>query len=84
VNCAAMVTACKGKVDAARICLNAVYVKPYRARKAEETIVGKVLNEANAEAAGEAAVAGAAPRPDNAYMVQVTKVMVKRALLACK
>jgi xanthine dehydrogenase YagS FAD-binding subunit len=84
VNCAAMVTACKGTVDAARICLNAVYVKPYRARKAEETIVGKVLNEANAEAAGEAAVAGAAPRPDNAYMVQVTKVMVKRALLACK
>ena len=60
------------------------YVKPYRASKAEEAIVGKVLNEANAEAAGEAAVAGATPRGDNAYMVQVAKVMVKRALLACK
>jgi xanthine dehydrogenase YagS FAD-binding subunit len=84
VDCAAMVTTTKGKVDGARICLNAVYVKPYRARKAEEAIAGKVLNEANAEAAGEAAVAGATPRPDNGYMVQVAKVMVKRALLACK
>jgi xanthine dehydrogenase YagS FAD-binding subunit len=84
VNCAVMVTASKGKVDAARICLNAVYVKPYRAIKAEEAIVGKGLNEANAEAAGEAAVAVATPRADNAYMVQVAKVMVKRALLACK
>jgi len=84
VNCAVMVTVSKGKVDAARICLNAVYVKPYRAIKAEEAIVGKVLNEANAEAAGGAAVADAKPRPDNAYMVQVAKVMVKRALLVCK
>lgn len=84
VDCAVMVTTKKGKVEAARICLNAVFVKPYRARKAEEAIVGKVLNEANAEAAGEAAVMGAAPRPDNGYMVQVAKVMVKRALLDCK
>ena len=84
VNCAVMVSGSKGKVDGARICLNAVYVKPYRAIKAEEAIVGKVLNEANAEAAGEAAVAGATPRGDNAYMVEVAKVMVKRALLACK
>jgi xanthine dehydrogenase YagS FAD-binding subunit len=84
VDCAVMVTTKKGKVEAARICLNAVFVKPYRARKAEEAIVGKVLNEANAEAAGEAAVAGASPRPDNGYMVQVAKVMVKRALLDCK
>jgi xanthine dehydrogenase YagS FAD-binding subunit len=64
--------------------LNAVFVKPYRARKAEEAIVGKVLNEANAEAAGEAAVMGAAPRPDNGYMVQVAKIMVKRAIMDCK
>jgi len=84
VDCAVMVTTNKGKVEAARICLNAVFVKPYRARKAEEAIVGKVLNEANAEAAGEAAVMGAAPRPDNGYMVQVAKVMVKRALMDCK
>lgn len=84
VDCAVMVTTKKGKVEAARICLNAVFVKPYRARKAEEAIVGKVLNEANAEAAGEAAVMGAAPRSDNGYMVQVAKIMVKRALMDCR
>ena len=84
VNCAAMVTVAKKKVIAARICLNAVYVKPYRAIKAEEAIVGKVLSEANAEAAGAAVVADARPMPYNAYMVPVAKAMVKRAILGCE
>ena len=84
VNCAVMVVSSKGKVEKARICLNAVYVTPYRARKAEEAVTGKALNEANAEAAGEAAIEGAKPLKDNAYMVQVAKTIVKRAVLACK
>ena len=84
VNCAVMVVSSKGKVEKARICLNAVYVTPYRARKAEEAVIGKTLNEANAEAAGEAAIEGAKPLKDNAYMVPVAKTIVKRAVLACK
>jgi xanthine dehydrogenase YagS FAD-binding subunit len=83
VNCAAMVTVSKKKVTAARICLNAVYVKPYRATQAEETITGKAISEANAEAAGAAAVSSARPMPYNAYMVQIAKTMVKRAILGC-
>jgi len=83
VNCATMITQSAGKVAAARICLNAVYVKPYRALKAEEAIIGKKINEANAEAAGDAAVSAAKPLADNAYMVQIAKIMVKRAVLAC-
>jgi xanthine dehydrogenase YagS FAD-binding subunit len=83
VNCAAMVAVSKKKVTAARICLNAVYVKPYRATAAEEAIKGKAINEANAEAAGAAAVSGARPMPYNAYMVQIAKTMVKRAILGC-
>jgi len=83
VNCAAMISYSESKVDAARICLNAVYVKPYRATQAEETIIGKEVNEAHAEAAGSAAVAEAKPLKDNAYMVQVAKILVKRTLLAC-
>jgi xanthine dehydrogenase YagS FAD-binding subunit len=82
VNCAAMITSAAGKVSAARICLNAVYVKPYKAMKAEEAIIGKEINDANAEAAGSAAVSDAKPLHDNAYMVQVAGVMVKRAILA--
>jgi CO/xanthine dehydrogenase FAD-binding subunit len=84
VNCAVMVVSSKGKVEKARICLNAVYVTPYRAFKAEEAVIGKALNEANAEAAGEAAIEGAKPLKDNGYMVQVARAIVKRAVLACK
>ena len=84
VNCAAMITKSAGKVAAARICLNAVYVKPYRAVKGEEAIIGKKINEANAEAAGDAAVSAAKPLADNKYMVQIAKIMVKRAILACE
>jgi len=84
VNCAAMITRSARKVSAARICLNAVYVKPYRAVKAEEAIIGKKINEANAQAAGDAAVSAAKPLADNKYMVQIAKIMVKRAILACE
>ena len=78
VNCAVMVGG-----GSPRICLNAVAPKPYRALKAEEAIAGKPINEANAEAAGEAAVAEARSFPEAAqFKKQIAKVMVKRALLA--
>lgn len=83
VNCAVSLSTKEGKVDAARICLNAVYVKPLRVTGAEEAILGKEITEANAEAAGNAAVAEAKPLPDNGYMVLVAKTLVKRAILAC-
>ena len=58
-------------------------MKPYRATEAEEAIMGKTINEANAEAAGAAAVSDARPMPYNAYMVPIAKTMVKRAILGC-
>ena len=80
VNCAASVL--DGK---ARICLNAVYNKPYRATAAEESIKGKTIREDSAEAAGAAAVesARALPGDKNKWKIQIAKTMVKRALLAC-
>jgi len=84
VNCAAMMTTSNGKVSGARICLNAVYVKPYRALKAEEMIRGKVIDEAAAKTVGEAAVLDAKPLRHNGYMVKVARAMVERAILACK
>ena len=83
VNCAARVTVSDGKVAAARICLNAVHIKPHRSMDAEESIAGKGLTEENAEAAGAAAVSSARPMTHNAYMVQIAKTLVKRTLLAC-
>jgi xanthine dehydrogenase YagS FAD-binding subunit len=83
VNCAAMITVKDGKVAGARICLNAVHVVPYRAARAEKVIIGKSLNEAVAEEAGQAAVAEAKPLEHNKYMVAVARTLVKRAILAC-
>jgi len=78
VNCAAMIGA-----GAARICLNAVYNKPYRATAAETSIAGKAITNDSAEAAGTAAVATAVALAYNKYKVQEAKIMVKRAILAC-
>jgi len=77
VNCAVMVGG-----GSPRICLNAVAPKPYRAAKAEAVIAGKKINEKNAEAAGEAAVADARPLEAARFKVQIAKTLVKRALLA--
>jgi xanthine dehydrogenase YagS FAD-binding subunit len=77
VNCAVMVGG-----GAPRIALNAVAPKPYRAVKAEAAVAGKPINEANAEAAGAAAVEDAKPLAANKYKVQIAKTLVKRALLA--
>jgi xanthine dehydrogenase YagS FAD-binding subunit len=80
VNCAAMIGS-----GQARICLNAVYNKPYRAAAAEEAIQGKAINEDTADAAGAAAVATAKALPGdrNKWKIPIAKTMVKRAILAC-
>ena len=83
VNCGAMIMIQEDRVASARVCLNAVAVKPYRAVRAEQAIIGQELNASTAEAAGESVVAEAAPLKDNGYMVQLSKIIVKRTLLAC-
>lgn len=85
VNCA---TAISG--GQARICLNAVYNKPYRATNAETAINGKTIDDVSADAAGVAAVAKAVAmpangsNPGNKWKVQIAKTLVKRTILACK
>jgi len=80
VNCAAMV----GRGDA-RICLNAVHNRPYRAFKSEELMRGRSINEDNADAAGAAAIgdARALPGDRNKWKIQIARTMVKRAILGC-
>jgi len=79
---AAMVTVKDGVVADAHIVLGGVAPVPYRAAKAEAALIGKPLNEANAGAAGVAAVDGARPLAKNAYKVQLTQAVVTRALLS--
>ncbi|HEU0121594.1 MAG TPA: xanthine dehydrogenase family protein subunit M [Bryobacteraceae bacterium] len=69
-------------ITSASIALGHVAPVIWRASQAEKMLVGKSISVATAEAAGEAAVANATPLSGNRYKVQLTKVAVKRALLA--
>lgn len=82
VSVATAITVDGGSVTDAKIVLGGVMPRPRRATGAEDALIGNSINEANAQAAGEAAVQGANPLPHNGYKVQLTKVMVKRAILA--
>ncbi len=84
VNCAVGLQVSAGRVEKARICLNAVHVKPYRARMAEESIIGKGIDEETAGGAADAGVSAAKPMSRNGYMVQIARTMIKRTLLACE
>jgi xanthine dehydrogenase YagS FAD-binding subunit len=84
VNCAVAISVAGERVASARICLNGVYVKPYRAFKAEGALIGKSVTAETAEAAGLACVSEARPMSHNAYMVPVAKAYIKRTILACK
>ena len=78
VNCAAAIGG-----GTARICLNAVHNKPCRATRAEESIAGKLIDVASAQAAGAAAVTEAKALTMNKWKIQVAAGMVKKAILAC-
>lgn len=69
-------------VTSASIALGHVAPTIWRATQAEKMLVGKTITAETADAAGEAAVANATPLSGNRYKVQLTKVAVKRALLA--
>jgi len=66
----------------ARIALGAVAPAPIRAIMVEQAIKGKAINAATAESAAEAAITGAIPLAMNAYKLEITKTLVKRAILA--
>jgi NADPH-dependent glutamate synthase beta subunit-like oxidoreductase/CO/xanthine dehydrogenase FAD-binding subunit len=84
VNCAVAIELEGQKVKSARICLNGVYNTPYRPAGAEQSIQGKRIGEASADAAGAAAIAGASALEYNKYKVQIARTLVKRAILACR
>jgi len=81
VSVASAITIEGGVCKDARIALGAVAPTPIRATEAEEAIKGKPVSTATAEEAAKAAVAGAAPFTMNAYKVEITKALVKRAIL---
>ena len=79
---ATAITITGGTVSAARIVLGGVSPVPRRATGAEDAIMGQAITESVAGAAGDAAVSGAVPLTGNRYKIQITKTLVKRALLS--
>lgn len=84
VNGAAMIAVSDGVVNAAHICLNAVYIIPYKATLAEQVLIGQPLDDASAQAAADAAVSNARPRHRNQFMVEIARALVKKTVLACQ
>jgi NADPH-dependent glutamate synthase beta subunit-like oxidoreductase/CO/xanthine dehydrogenase FAD-binding subunit len=82
VSVASVITEKGGKCEDARIALGAVAPVPFRAVEAEQAIKGKPIDSSNAEAAAEAAVAGAVLLSKNAYKVAITKTLLIRALVS--
>ncbi|RWB05430.1 MAG: xanthine dehydrogenase family protein subunit M [Mesorhizobium sp.] len=68
-------------VRSARIALGGLATVPWRAREAEDALQGKVLDEATAQEAAEAAFADARPREHNAFKIPLGKRTLVRALL---
>jgi NADPH-dependent glutamate synthase beta subunit-like oxidoreductase/CO/xanthine dehydrogenase FAD-binding subunit len=78
---ASVITVEKGVCVDARIALGAVAPEPVRAKAAEDVIIGRPIDERRAYEAAEQAVAGAMPLTQNAYKVEITKALVKRAIM---
>ena len=70
-----------GTVREAKVVLGHVAPTPWIADEAARTILGRRMDAALADQAGEAAVARATPLSENEYKVQLAKVAVKRAIL---
>jgi xanthine dehydrogenase YagS FAD-binding subunit len=68
-------------VQSARVVLGHVAPVPWRSPEAERALAGKSVNAESADAAAQAALAGARPLSQNAYKVQLARVALKRAIL---
>ena len=73
----------EGKIKEARIILGAVAPVPVEAEKAETCLAGKSADAETAEAAAEAALAGAFAARDNQYKILIAKSLVRQSVLAC-
>jgi xanthine dehydrogenase YagS FAD-binding subunit len=69
-----------GRVRDARVALGGVGTVPWRSRPAEDALRGRPATVASYRAAAEAALAGAVPRKDNAFKIELAKRTLVRAL----
>jgi xanthine dehydrogenase YagS FAD-binding subunit len=82
VNVASALKISGGKIDQARVVVNAVAAHPMRLRNVEAALAGKTQNEETATMAGEMAVQGAQPLAHNGYKIPLMRNLVRRAIRA--
>ena len=78
---AAAIEIVDGTVRSARLALGGLATVPWRARKAEESLVGKPLTRATADEAGRIALAEAEPGRHNAFRIELGRRTVADALM---
>lgn len=83
VGCAVALTTTGGVVEAASICLGAVYGRPYVPATAEEFLKGKRVDAETAAAAGLLAIEDGRPLSGNGYKLRIVRALVERGILAC-
>jgi xanthine dehydrogenase YagS FAD-binding subunit len=69
-----------GTVREARIALGGVATAPWRAREAEDALRGQPVTDTTLNAAAERAFAGAQPRGENAFKLELGKRTLMRAV----
>jgi xanthine dehydrogenase YagS FAD-binding subunit len=82
VSVAAAVRVQDGAVAEVRLALGGVGTKPWRARRAERSLQGQPAAAASFAAAAREELAAAAPRPLNAFKVELAQRAIVRALTA--
>lgn len=81
VSVASVVAVENGICKDPRVALGGVAPGPVRARLAEEFLRGKPVNEATVSEAAGTALSSVKPLKMNGYKVEITKTLIKRALL---
>jgi NADPH-dependent glutamate synthase beta subunit-like oxidoreductase/CO/xanthine dehydrogenase FAD-binding subunit len=81
VSVASVLTVKDGVCKDARVVLGAVAPEPLRLKETENFLRGRIIDEATATQAAQAAVEGAVPLAMNDYKVDITRALVKRAIL---
>lgn len=81
VSAAAALEMADGTITSARLALGGVAAKPWRAREAEDMLVGARPGEAIFRHAADAALSAARPSGDNAFKIELARRIVARALV---
>jgi xanthine dehydrogenase YagS FAD-binding subunit len=79
-SCAVVAQVEAGHIRHVRVAMGGVGTKPWRSHEAEAALMGKQTTAENFRRAAEAALAGAKPRKDNAFKVELAKRCVVRTL----